>query len=165
LKQQGFAERVRLTILGGGHPAYEAHLHALVQELGVGNQVVFAGRVARPDVPDWLSRFDAFLFTSIWAEPMARTVMEAMAAGLLVIGSEVGGQVEMLSADENALTFAAGDSAGLADQIARVLRDPALLPRLARAGQQLVLERFTLERMVDNIEVFLHEAMASEGVA
>jgi glycosyltransferase involved in cell wall biosynthesis len=155
LKQRGCAERVTLTILGGGHPDYETQLHELVDELKVADRVVFAGRVSRDDVPAWLNRFDVFLFTSIWPEPMARTVMEAMAAGLLVIGTEVGGQVEMLNNGQNALTFRPADPAGLADQLERVLNEPALLKHLAEAGRQLVLERFTLERMLDDIEAFL----------
>lgn len=155
LKQQGCADRVTLTILGGGHPDYEARVHALVKELDIDDRVVFAGRAPRDEVPAWLSRFDVFLFTSIWAEPMARTVMEAMAAGLLVIGAEVGGQVEMLNNNLNALTFRAEDAAGLAGQIERVLEGPSLLKQLAEAGQQLVLKRFTLERMVDDIEDWL----------
>jgi glycosyltransferase involved in cell wall biosynthesis len=159
LKQKGCADRVTLTILGGGHPDYEIRLHTLVDELGVGDQIVFAGRVPRDEIPAWLSRFDVFLFTSIWAEPMARAVMEAMAAGLLVIGSEVGGQVEMLDNHQNALTFLPADAAGLADQVECVLNDPVLLKRLADAGQQLVLGRFTLDRMVDNVEAFLAEQL------
>jgi glycogen(starch) synthase len=158
LKQKGCADRVTLTILGGGHPDYEAYLHQLVDELRVADRIVFAGRVSRDEVPAWLCRFDVFLFTSIWPEPMARAVMEAMAAGLLVIGSEVGGQVEMLDNDRNALTFRAADAAGLAHQIERVLDDPALLKRLSEAGQQLVLERFTLDRMVTDVEAFLAES-------
>ena len=102
-----------------------------------------------------LRQYDVFLFTSTGPEAMARTVMEAMAAGLLVIGSEVGGQVEMLVNEENSLTFQAEDAEALARHIERVLRDPALLSRLAQAGQQMILERFTLQRMADDMETWL----------
>ena len=86
---------------------------------------------------------------------MARSVMEAMAAKLLVIGSEVGGQMEMLQNGVNSLTFSAGDAEGLARQIALALADPELRVRLAAAGQALVLSDFTLDRMVDRIEAWL----------
>ena len=86
---------------------------------------------------------------------MARTVMEAMAAGLVVIGTEVGGQAEMLTDGENSLTFQAEDAEGLARQIERALDAPDLLPQLAKAGQQLVMERFTLERMATEFEAWL----------
>jgi glycosyltransferase involved in cell wall biosynthesis len=155
LRQQGMAERVSLTIIGVGHPDYEARLHELVGRLGVGDRVHFVGRVPRPEIPSWLGRFDVFLFTSIWPEPMARTVMEAMAAGLLVIGTEVGGQVEMLQDDSTGLTFGVEDAEALSAQIGRVISDPAAGTRVAAAGQQMIEQRFTLDRMVSDFEAWL----------
>jgi glycosyltransferase involved in cell wall biosynthesis len=151
-----------LTILGGGHPDYELQLRMRVDELGVGDHVVFAGRVSRDEIPTWLGRFDVFLFTSIWAEPMARAVMEAMAAGLLVIGSEVGGQVEMLEHNHNALTFQAEDAVSLAQRIEYLLLNPQVRSSLARSGQSMVLARFTLERMVDDMERWLAGIMSNQ---
>ena len=155
LKERGLAERVHLTILGSGHPDYELRLKNMVDQLDLGDQTMFVPQVPRDDIPAWLGRFDIFLFTSIWPEPMARSVMEAMAAGLLVIGAEVGGQTEMLHHGEDALTFAAEDAGRLADHIRAMIDDPREMRRLARAGQQMVLEQFTLERMVNDIECYL----------
>ena len=155
LQQQGLADGVELTILGSGHPDYEASLHELVDRLGIGEQVKFVQQVPRPEVPAWLGRFDVFLFTSIWPEPMARSVMEAMAAGLLVIGTEVGGQAEMLFDGQNSLTFTPQDAEALASQIIKAAGDPSLRYELAKAGQEMVLQRFTIERMVGDIEQFL----------
>jgi glycosyltransferase involved in cell wall biosynthesis len=81
--------------------------------------------------------------------------MEAMAAGLLVIGTRAGGQKEMLFDGENALTFQEEDAAGLAEGIVRALDDPAMRWRLAQAGQEMVLERFSLDRMVGELEAWL----------
>jgi len=155
LKQNSQTDRVHLTILGGGHPEYEAHLRAMVTEKNLHDQVQFAGRVPREEIPALRGRYDVFLFTSIWAEPMARSVMEAMAAGLLVVGSEVGGQVEMLRNGENSLTFQAEEATALADHLERILDNPDLASRLAQAGQRMVLQQFTLERMVDDLEAWL----------
>jgi glycogen(starch) synthase len=155
LKRRGLVDGANLTILGSGHPDYEAKLRQMLVQLDISDHVRFVPQVPREQVPEWLGRFDVFLFTSIWPEPMARSVMEAMAAGLLVIGTEVGGQVEMLENNQNALTFKAEDAESLADHMARVLNDRSLGLRLARAGRQTVLERFTLERMVDEIERYL----------
>jgi glycogen(starch) synthase len=159
LKGRGLLERVELTILGSGHPEYETRLRAMAAQMGIGNRVHFVSQVPRDEIPSWLARFDVFLFTSIWAEPMARTVMEAMAAGLLVIGTEVGGQVEMLIDGLNGLTFPAEDAIGLADRIVQVIDNPSLRRRLAQAGQQMVLKRFTLKRMVDEVEVWLESTL------
>lgn len=155
LKKKGLANKIELTILGSGHPDYEAKLLAMVNELDTREQIRFIPQVSRQEIPEWLARFDVYLFTSLWAEPLARSVMEAMASGLLVIGTEVGGQVEMLTDNQNALTFPAGDALALAQRIVRVVEDPALMIKLANAGRQLVLEAFTLSRMVDKVENLL----------
>ena len=155
LNERGLADRVELTVVGGGHPEYEAELRASVARLGIGNRVHFTGRVPWDELLSRLKNSDVMLFTTIGPEAMARTVMEAMAAGLLVIGTQQGGQGEMLFDGENALAFEAGNPLGLADCIARVLDQPPLRHRLARAGQQMVLEQFTLTRMVDDMEEWL----------
>lgn len=152
LKQRALANNFELTILGSGSPDYESKLRQMSGELGVSEQVKFVGHVHRDAIPDWLALSDVYLFTSIWPEPMARSVMEAMAAGRLVIGTEVGGQVEMLIHGKNALTFEPEDVEALADHISRAFHEPQLRLQLARAGQQMVLERFTLDRMVDEME-------------
>lgn len=152
LKGRSDFRRLRLTILGSGHPDYEARLRRYVADHQLAEVVTFVNMVQRDEVPQWLAQHDVFLFTSIWAEPMARSVMEAMAAGMVVIGSEVGGQREMLQNEVNSFTFAAGDAPSLAQQIARALAEPLLRARLAAAGQAMVLRDFTLERMVANLE-------------
>jgi glycosyltransferase involved in cell wall biosynthesis len=155
LKKSVQVDNLELTVLGSGHPDYEDYLRKLVIDLEIEDRVQFVRRVPRSEIASWLGKFDIFLFTSIWPEPMARTVMEAMAARMLVIGSRVGGQVEMLSDGENSLTFEPENSQELADQILNALTQPSRRIQLAQAGQRMVLERFTLNRMVDDIESWL----------
>ncbi len=160
LRQRGGAQRISLTVVGGGHPAYEAMLHERVEELGLCDLVRFRGRVARSQMASILAEHDAFLFTSIYEEPIARSVMEAMAAGLAVIATSVGGQSEMLEAGENALVFPPNDPDALAHCILRASRDASLCARLSRAGRNSVLTRFTLGHMVDQVETWLKEMVA-----
>jgi glycosyltransferase involved in cell wall biosynthesis len=156
LKLRGMIDRVELTITGSGHPDYEERLHTMVETLGICEQVRFTGYIPRNEIPSYLQQFDVYLFTSCGPEAMARTVMEAMASGLLVIGAETGGQVEMLNNLQNALTFQAEDAEGLADQIVYALEHPAQSIALAEMGQQTVLEQFTMRRMVDELENYLY---------
>ena len=152
LKRAGSIDQLRLTIIGSGHPQYEEQISTMVRRLGIEDAVERVKQTPRDEIPRRLGEADVFLFTSIWPEPMARSVMEAMAAGLLVIGSEVGGQTEMLHHGENALTFQAEDAAMLAERIRHAAADPKLRRSLAVAGQRMVLERFTLDRMIVDIE-------------
>jgi len=155
LREQGVADRVELTILGRGHPSYVARLHAMIAGSGLKDRVHFEDWIARSDVPYMLKQHQVLLFTSTGPEAMARTVMEAMAAGLAVVGSCVGGQKEMLIHEENSLPFAPGDAEQLSRHVRRLLDEPHLLCRISKAGQQAVLAQFTLARMVTEVESWL----------
>ncbi len=85
---------------------------------------------------------------------------EAMAAGLVVVGTTTGGTREILREGETGLTFAPEDADGLADQLAVLITNPELGCRLAQAGRQSVLENFTLDRMAQQIEDYLLDCFA-----
>ncbi len=160
LKQRGQGSGLHLTIVGGGHPDYEQQIKLRVNELGLGEQIVFWGRVPHAEIPSILANNETFLFTSVYEEPIARTVMEAMAAGLAVIGTAVGGQQEMLNDGVNALVFAPGDETRLAESILQLQHNPALRARLVESGLKTVLEHFTLDRMVNEMEAWLETIIA-----
>jgi len=160
LRQRGEVDGLHLTLVGRGHPDYEMQLRQRVAQLHLSKKVAFHGRVLREQIPALLGSSDVFLFTSIWDEPIARTVMEAMAAGLAVIGTPVGGQAEMLQDGVNALVYPPDDAVRLANCILRLKRDPGLRVRLSEAGRSTVLEHFTLNRMVDEVEAWLETVAA-----
>jgi glycosyltransferase involved in cell wall biosynthesis len=148
-------DSVRLDVLGRGDPDYERSLRRLVDDLGLSRHVTFREGVARDQMPSILAEYDVLIFPSEWEEPLARMPMEAMAAGLAVVGTTTGGSGELLRHDENALTFRAGDPVNLADQVRRLLHDPVLCRRLADTGRADVQARFTIDRMVTDLECFL----------
>jgi glycosyltransferase involved in cell wall biosynthesis len=155
LHQWGEAEGVSLTLLGDGHPQYEAQLRALAAEQQVADRVIFAGRVGRNEIPIWLPNFDIFLFTSTWPEPFGRTIVEAMAAGLVVIGSTVGGSSEIFEHYAPDLLFQPEDAETLAAHIGRVRHNQQLQREMVRRGRQVVCDYFTHERMAENFERWL----------
>jgi glycosyltransferase involved in cell wall biosynthesis len=86
-----------------------------------------------------------------------------MASGLVVVGTTTGGTGEILREGETGLTFAPEDAEGLAEQITRLSLDPDLCYRLAQAGRQNVLENFTLDKMVQEIEAYLVECFVNSS--
>jgi glycosyltransferase involved in cell wall biosynthesis len=154
------AAQISLTIIGSGHPHYEAFLRELVASKNLQQYVFFQGARSRDQMPGVLEQFDALVFPSIYEEPLARMTQEAMLSGLVVVGTTTGGTKELLVQDENGLTFAPEDATGLARQLARLAGDPELCRRLAKAGRQTVLTRFTLERMVAEIEEYLQDVIS-----
>ena len=147
--------QVTLTLVGSGHPDYEAFLRDLVERDHLQNLVTFHKPVSKDKMPAILQQFDVLIFPSIYEEPLARITQEAMASGLVVVGTTTGGTKEILRDGETGLTFAPEDADGLAEQISRLIIDPDLYCRLAQAGRQTVLENFTLDKMVEEIEAYL----------
>ena len=153
---------VTLDILGAGDPDYTAALQAAVAQGGMDGRVHFLGAARRSEVPGVLAQHDVLLFPSEWNEPFARSVLEGMAAGLVVVGTTTGGTGEILVDGETGLTFAAGDDIQLAAQIQRLVTDPELRRRLAQTGRQIVRQYYTLGRMVDELEAELQTAAGKQ---
>jgi glycosyltransferase involved in cell wall biosynthesis len=151
--------QVTLTLVGSGHPDYEAFLRDLAKKERLQDFVTFHTPVSKDQMPAVLQQFHALIFPSTYEEPLARMTQEAMASGLVVIGTTTGGTKEILKDGETGLTFAPEDADGLAEQIGRLIADPGMCRRLAQAGRQAVLENFTLDRMVQEIEAYLQETV------
>ena len=147
--------QITLTLVGSGHPDYEAVLRDLIERERLHDFVTFHKPVSKDEMPAIFQQFDALVFPSIYEEPLARVTQEAMAAGLVVVGTTTGGTGEILRDGETGLTFAPEDAEGLAEQVNRLIVDPYLFCRLAQAGRQTVLENFTLDKMVNEIEAYL----------
>ena len=161
LSEMGYGEQVHLTVVGSGHPAYERELHRMVEMHDLRRMVTFTGRVPSTSMPDVFAQHDVLLFPSIYREPLARTMQEAMLSGLLVVGTTTGGSGEMLVDGDTGLTFPAGDVQQLTSQLTRVAREPELVPALAKRGQEAMLAHFTLDRMIDDIEACLTEVVGT----
>jgi glycogen synthase len=154
---------VTLDILGAGHPAYEKRLHQMVEELQLGDSVTFHRPIPRTQLPTFLARFDALVLPSIWEEPMALISQEAMASGLVLVGTLTGGTKEILVDGENGLAFAPEDPEALARQLARLAEGPLLRQRLSEAALATVEARFTVEQTMNELESFLGEVVDTSG--
>lgn len=156
VQDDGF-QNVELIIAGAGDRDYLTFLEYLVRRHRLEKHVTFLGQQTKEAMPALYHRTDIFLFTSVWQEPFGRVLIEAMAAGVAVVGSTVGGVTEILRDNETALTYPAGDAEKLAAQVARLIEAPALRQEIAMAGQRVALERFDIQRMATEIESYLEQ--------
>jgi glycosyltransferase involved in cell wall biosynthesis len=118
-------------------------LAPLVGELGLGGTVQLCGE--RHDVPELLASSDCFVLSSL-SECLPMSILEAMAAGLPVVASDVGGVAEEVEDGTTGLLAPARDAERLAAALRPVLTDAALRARMGAAGRQRCLEDFSLER-------------------
>lgn len=146
---------ISLTIVGAGSRKYERALRSRVQARGIDAAVTFVPWLAREAMPALMAQNDVFLYPADWEEPLPLSPQQAMAAGMAVVASRVGGIPELIQDGVNGLLCAPGDANELAWAIERLSRDAGLRVRLAEAGRRTILERFTIDRMVDKIEAYL----------
>jgi glycosyltransferase involved in cell wall biosynthesis len=131
-----------LHIVGGGPE--EDRVRAFVHELGLEGSVRLLGR--RDEVASVLVEADCLLLTSDW-EGCPIAVLEAMAAGVPVVSTSVGGVPELVVDGETGLLAAARDVDGLCARVARILDDPQYGAQLGAAGRVRVRAQFRLGDM------------------
>lgn len=114
-------------------------LMASVETSGLAGRVQYYG--FHDDPPSVMGCLDAVVLAS-YAETFGLVLIEAMRAGTVVLGTDAGGVPEIIDDERTGLLFAPGDSSALAAGLRRLVRDPALRERLARAGQADADARF-----------------------
>jgi glycosyltransferase involved in cell wall biosynthesis len=132
---------VECRIVGDGPE--RSNLERLAASLGLREAVRFCGSVPHEDVPRHLWESDVFVRPSR-SEGMGNSFVEAMAAGLPVIGTRVGGIPEIIQDGETGLLAQVNDPADLAEKIRLLLTQPDLAARLAQRGQAVARDRFDL---------------------
>ncbi len=149
--------RLRLTLLGDGPSDYIASLKESIVRSGLQNVVLMRPSVNRNVIPNVLKEHNTLIFASEWDEPLARSVEEAMAMKLLVVGTNTGGPGELLIHHNTGLVFRAGDAADLAVQLRYALSDRSAIMKLAQAGCDWVHKSFDINSTIDKIEAYLHD--------
>jgi glycosyltransferase involved in cell wall biosynthesis len=134
---------VDLLLVGDG--PLGGDLENLAQELGIQDRVQFLGW--RPDVPGILRAAQVFVLTSL-SEAAPLTVLEAMAAGLPVVVTDVGGIPEMVRNGVDGYLVPRGDPPAIASAILRLLEHPHSAAAMGLAGADRVREQYSLDRTV-----------------
>jgi PEP-CTERM/exosortase A-associated glycosyltransferase len=138
----------RLLLVGGGRD--EEAVRAAAQRAGVA--IVVAGRVPQERVRDFYSLIDVFVLPRrrIRLTELVTPLkpLEAMALGIPVLASDIGGHAELVNDGETGLLFKAESSESLVEQASRLARDPALRAQLGAAGRRWVESERLWDRIV-----------------
>jgi glycosyltransferase involved in cell wall biosynthesis len=141
---------VRFYVVGSpvyrtpGSQYSEAELRATAHALGLEGHVGFIPFQAEPS--DIYRALDGVVHASTRPEPFGMTIVEAMACTRAVVVSAAGGAAELVRPGDDALAFSPGDVEGLAEALARLVREPETRMRLGEEARRSVLARFTRER-------------------
>ncbi len=146
LTEQGLD--TQLVIVGAGKE--RATLAAQIRALNLGERVWLAGAIENPILRNLYSLFDLFILPS-YSETFGIVYLEAMYAGIPALGIVGQGIHGLFEAGGEALYAQPRDSSSLADQIARLIRDPDLAATIAKAGQDRVQKDFMLPELIDRV--------------
>ncbi len=150
--------KASLSIYGKGDSSYIAELRSYVATHQLPVEFLNVSNIHK-DLPAIYRRHDALLHTAEWDEPFSVTPLEAMASGLPVIGTTIGGAQELFRHRENALTYPPGDLPQLAARIQELQADPVLRVRLAETAQQEVLTKYNETAVADQVENYLQTSL------
>jgi glycosyltransferase involved in cell wall biosynthesis len=146
----------QFILIGTGELLPETQAHA--RDMGLGDRLLFLG--PRSDVEELLKVMDVFVSSSLW-EGLPTVLLEAMAAGVPVVATDVSGSEELVKDGHTGLLVPPADADSLSDAVWRLLHDPELAKRLVAAGQQWS-RHFTIDSSVEQYEA-LFESIYGRG--
>jgi glycosyltransferase involved in cell wall biosynthesis len=150
---------LKVVIIGDGK--LRSRLEAYSQEKGLASQVLFLG-TQEPIFPI-LKALDLFLLPSLW-EGFSVAILEAMAAGVPVIATRVGGAEEVITSGREGLLIPPGDAQGLAEAIEDALLHREKYLEMARLGKEKVRRAFSIETHITALTALYLEILREKGI-
>ena len=157
LKARGLV--LKCLIVGSPFPGNEIHLERLknlARDLNVQDEIIFAGELSDPK-PAY-AIMDIVVLPSAQPEPFGGVVMEAMAMGLPVIATNIGGSLDQIADGVSGFLVPPSDPHALAEKIELLANDPELRRRMGAAGRERLAKNFSLTEMVKKIETVYQES-------
>jgi glycosyltransferase involved in cell wall biosynthesis len=149
--------RIRFYLVGGTknrHADYERACRAAVSQRGLDDRVAFIGY--RKDIFAWYAAADIVVLPSL-VEGLPRSLLEALAFGRPVVGTDIAGTREVIKHGSNGYLVPNGAHARFARAIMALALDPNLRIRFGRAGRRLAEERFSIEACADGFESIVND--------
>lgn len=135
----------RFLVVGDGPE--RARFEHDAQQLGIADRVTFTGHIV--DMDGIYSSIDVLTLPS-FSEGLPMAILEAMAAGIAVIASNVGGIPRVITEGETGFLISPGDADMLARKIGTLIATPQLRLRLARNGREFVKQQFSAQKMAQS---------------
>jgi lipopolysaccharide heptosyltransferase II len=146
----------KILIVGDAPAKKESYKHEvelLVRRLGIESHVEFLGN--RRDIPQILARTDVLVLSTVTQEAFGRVILEAQAAGVPVVATNVGGVVDIIDDGQTGLLVLPKDTDAMADAVIKVAQDRGLAAQLVAKAKEKLLGHFTLEHMASaTIQVY-----------
>lgn len=146
---QGPASDANAHLVLVGEGSLQEQLEEQAKSIGLARKVHFLG--LRSDIPDVLGAMDAFVLSSDW-EGNPLSVMEAMAAGLPIVSTAVGGVPDLFASGKEGFLVKQGDEQGLANAMRSLLSDAEIRRSMGAAAARRARQHFDVSKMVQEYE-------------
>jgi glycosyltransferase involved in cell wall biosynthesis len=133
-------------------------MQSLADRLRIQHRVRFLGKASREQVKNLLSGADMFVLPSLW-EGLPGSMMEAMATGLPVVGTDVNGTNELVIDGDTGFLVPPKSPEALADRLAWLINNPEARVEMGLRGRKRIVEEFSLDSMVKRTEMFYRSAV------
>jgi glycosyltransferase involved in cell wall biosynthesis len=149
----------RLLLVGDGPDRDDLERYA--HELGVVRRCLFLGY--QEDVARWYNAIDALLLPSV-NEGTPVSVIESLAAQRPAVATRVGGTPDVIRDGVDGFLVDPSDGEALAERLAELARDPELRTQMGAAGRERVLQRYAVDRLVDDVDRLYRRLLAEHGL-
>lgn len=149
---------VKLELIGDGPDRKK--LESLVNELNISDNVLFHGK--SDDVANIMKKMDIFVLPSL-AEGISNTILEAMACGLPVIATNVGGNPELVTENVSGYLVPSNNPQTMAEAIQKYIDQPELIAKHGKTARQLIENEFSMKAMVENYMRVYDQLLAVSG--
>lgn len=153
--------KVNLVVVGDGPE--KDNLREQAKELGLGHRVQFVGQVDYSKVPQYYAAADIFVLPSVAWEGLPMTVIEAMAAGLPVIASRVGGVPDAVQEGKTGILVEPANVGQLKGAVSQLLQDNELQRKMGKSARELAKRKFSQAAMTQNTLAIIHKVKEKSG--
>lgn len=137
---------------------YFKHMGHMITQSKLTERIHFLGRLEPDDMPALYKQVDIFV-TSSHHEPFARSILEAMAMEVPVVGTNTGGTPEAVLSNKTGIIAKTGVPGSLAQGLQKLIADPQLRRQMGQAGRERILHHFTTQHYVDNLHALYQQLL------
>ena len=166
LRQRDRVKNLKLRVGGGCGPSDEPFVNSLREQLravGLLGDVEFCPNLDRAGKIAFLRSLTVFSVPASYGEAFGLYAIEALAAGVPIVQPRTAAFPELVQATGGGVLYEPGNAENLADAIEQVLLQPGEAHALGKAGRRAVFEKFTAERMAQNMVASFEEALRQHG--
>ena len=140
--------KVKLFVIGTG--LYLEKLKKMTKKLKIEDKTIFTGRIPHENLPKYYNLAEVFIMPTMLSEGLPLVIPEAMACEKPVIASNIGGIPTVIENYKDGILIEPGNLKELKERFLEVLNDDELASKLGKNARKKVVEKFSLDRMVEN---------------